>query len=196
MTLSDGTRHKLATAVALAAVLAAHYGLGADVVVAVALAAGIYAICLWLLAGHRTEAPVTTAEQDTWTAKGAIMALDAAADRVDRSARHVPGDDRRNLKYMAIVLRNIRDRVEEDPRDARATRRFIQVYLPIMLDSLEAYGRLTGQGQSDRLDVVGARIREYLPVLKQIEQACLENDLTELEAQVDALAVQLERRIG
>ena len=98
MKLSDGVRHKLATLVALGSVLAGYYGLGLDVVVAVALAAGLYAVLLWAMsAAAPVAAPAPAPESDTLTAEGSAKALGDAADRVDQAARHVPGDDRRVL---------------------------------------------------------------------------------------------------
>jgi hypothetical protein len=99
---------------------------------------------------------------------------------------------------MADLLGRIRDHHASDPNDLRLTRRFLRAYLPRMLDSAEAYVDLAARADAGagRLAAVGGRVRGFVPALERIERACVENDMTALEVEVEVLGEQIDARGG
>ncbi len=199
MMMPDGPRQIAAGTLASLGFLLLYFGLSLNVGVSLGLGVVVYGAFLLMirrrpsLSEQIVDTTITMAD-----IKASTKALDDAARRIDSAADAVPDRDRPALDRMAVLLRAIRDHVREDPQDYRSTRRFVSAYLPMILDTIEGYARLSRQSQgsqSARLTALGARIQSYLPLLEQIEHACLENDFAELEAQVDALATQLDRRI-
>lgn len=199
MTLPDGPRQIVAGVLAALVFLALFFALNIAALPAFVLGAGAYGAFLLLV---RRTPPLTEQMIDASISRADILAstsaLDQAADRIADAAKIVPDRDGPELLEMAAHLRSIRDHVSADPQDYRSTRRFVQAYLPKILESVESYAKVSKQAkgaQSDRLAALGARIHDYGPLLAQIDEACIENDFAELEAQVDALATQLDRRI-
>ena len=108
----------------------------------------------------------------------------------------MPAADRDALTDMAAHLRSIRDNVLSDPQDFRSARRFVNNYLPVVVQTVEAYGTLArraGPKHGDRLQALGDQIRSFGPVIEEIDRACLENDFAALEVQVAAIATQMDR---
>jgi hypothetical protein len=59
------------------------------------------------------------------------------------------------------------------------------------------YVRLAAQAgpdQKDRLAAISTQLEEFVPVLEKIDRACLDNDITALEINVEVLNEQLDRR--
>ncbi|MEM8729989.1 MAG: 5-bromo-4-chloroindolyl phosphate hydrolysis family protein [Pseudomonadota bacterium] len=199
MTLAEVPRQILAGGLASAAFLSLFFGLQLNVGVSLALAVVVYGAFLLLIRRRPTLAEqIVDTRISRADIKASADALNDAAERITDAAEAVPSSERHTLERMGELLRAIRDHVYEDPQDYRSTRRFVQAYLPTIIESIEGYARLSRQSrgaQSARLASLGARIQTYLPLLEQIEHACLENDFAELEAQVDALATQLDRRL-
>lgn len=198
MALPDGPRQLLASALSACVFVALFFGATLVWWLALGLAASVY-LALLLIVRRRTplDEVMLDARISAADIQAAGAALRDAADRLTRAAEPVPEGDRQAIEHMAETLMAIRDKVLADPQDYRSTRRFIASYLPHMVQSVEAYGdlaRVSRGKQADRLARLGAQIRGYAPILDQIDQACIENDFTALEAEVDALGTQLNRR--
>ena len=64
------------------------------------------------------------------------------------------------------------------------------------MESYVALARLSRGDQSERLAELGQRIKDFGPVVRKIDRACLDNDLAALESEVDALGFQMKRIAG
>lgn len=197
MTLPDGPRQILAAAIASAAFLGLFLGAGLVWWLALGLAALTYAALLLLIPRRRPLTEVMVSEQVS--VQDIILATDAltnAAFRLNEAAKIAPPADRDGLANMSKHLTSIRELIKSDPRDYRQTRQFISYFLPLIVTTVESYVGLAKLAQGEnaaRLAELGSLIRGFVPVVQKIDQACIENDFTELEAQVSALQFQLKR---
>lgn len=197
MSLPDGPRQILAALLASAAFLALF--LMYDLVwwLALGLATLIYAALLMLIPRRRPLTEVMLSDQVS--AQDIIRATDAltnAAFRLNEAAKEAPPADRAGLADMSRRLSSIRELIRSDPKDYRQTKQFISYFLPLIVTTVESYvglARLAQGGNETRLAELGAVIKGFVPVVQKIDQACIENDFTELEAQVSALQFQLKR---
>ena len=126
----------------------------------------------------------------------AAQALTTAAARLKTSAEGAPKGDQGDLAQMSDHVLSIRDLVKADPNDYRTARRFIDFYLPQIVETVEAYvglARLARGGNEARLADLSAQIKSFGPVVEKINQACIDNDFAALEAQVSALGFQMKR---
>jgi 5-bromo-4-chloroindolyl phosphate hydrolysis protein len=126
----------------------------------------------------------------------ATDALTNAAYRLNEAAKIAPPADRAGLADMSKHLSSIRELIKSDPKDYRQTKQFISYFLPLIVTTVESYVGLAklAQGENaERLAELGSMIKGFVPVVQKIDQACIENDFTALEAQVSALQFQLKR---
>jgi hypothetical protein len=161
------------------------------------LAVVVY-LALLLLIGRRPplDEVMLSTRVSAADVRQASAALAASARRLEAAAETAPEADRKEIRKMVGHIGSIRAQIEQEPEDFRRARRFVTNYLPHMVETVESYvslaGRAKGQ-QAERLGPIRDRIRDFLPALERIDAACLENDFAELEAQVDALAIQMKR---
>lgn len=198
MALYDGPRQILAGILAALGFLGLFFGLTLVWWLALGLSAVVYgALLLILPRRHRAEEIVLSARTTAADLQSAGAALEDSARRLTVTLGKLPQEDAAAVEDMARHILSIRDDVLKDPEDYRLTRRFITTYLPNMVQTVETYAGLTGRtkgDQSDRLLALGEQIRGFVPVVEQIDRACIENDLAALESEVDALGTQLSRR--
>ncbi len=129
----------------------------------------------------------------------AAAGLAAAGERLRVAAGAAPAQDRGDLSDMADHVLSIRDLILADPADYRLARPFITFYLPRIVETVETYVGLAQRArgaQSERLAELGRRIKDFGPVVRKIDKACLDNDLEALEAEVEALGFQVKRIAG
>ncbi len=197
MALPDGPRQILAALLASAAFLALFlYG---ELVwwLALGLSAVVYAALLLLIPRRRPLTEVMLSDQVS--AQDIIRATDAltnAAYRLNEAAKSAPVADRSDLADLSKHLTSIRELIKTDPKDYRQTKQFISYFLPLIVATVESYVGLAKLAQGEnasRLAELGTLIKGFVPVVQKIDQACLENDVTALEAQVSALQFQLKR---
>lgn len=197
MRMSDGPRQVVAGLIAAGVFVGLFFGLVLVWWAALLGAVLIYAALL-LIIRRRTpldeihlSAQVTAAD-----VARAADALDTAADRLDRASTLAPVAAQAQIADMAQHLGSIRNSVATDPDDYRTTRRFIGFYLPKIVETVEAYVALadkaTGE-QAARIDALSADIARFDAIIREIDQACLENDVQALELQVGVLADQMDR---
>lgn len=197
MQLADGPRQILAGVLSAAAFLGFFAGLSLLWWLSLGLALAVYGAVLLIVRRKPRLDEITaglgTSQADLANA-GRIM--DAAAARLDATLPRLPPRDADVVADIAAHVRSIRGHVTSDPQDYRRARRFIVSYLGSMVETVESYADLTakaGGRHQDRLGPMSARIRGYLPALDQIDTACLDNDFEALEAEMSALAFQMER---
>lgn len=197
MTLPDGPRQVLAAALASAAFLALFLSLGLVWWLALGLGTVTYAAFILLIPRRRPLNEVMLTDQvSAQDIQRATDALTNAAYRMNEAAKQAPPADRDGLADMSRHLSSILELIKADPRDYRQTRQFIAYFLPLIVTTVESYVGLAKLSQGEnaaRLAELGNLIKGFVPVVQKIDQACLENDFTELEAQVSALQFQLKR---
>jgi 5-bromo-4-chloroindolyl phosphate hydrolysis protein len=197
MGLADGVRQIVAGVLASAAFLALFLMAGLVWWVALGLAVVVYFALLLIVPRRKPLTEVMVSDQvSAHDIARAAEALTQAATRLEASAKLAPQADRAGLTDMAKHLKSIRELIKADPRDYRQTKQFISYFLPMIVTTVEAYvglAKLANAENAARLAELGAMIETFVPVVRKIDQACIENDFTALEAQVSALQFQLKR---
>ena len=126
----------------------------------------------------------------------AIAELSHAANRLITLSKDGPKADEPLFCHLGNLVRAVRDHHIANPDHTERTRRFRRHVLPRMISSIEEYialARRAGAEQQERLAEISRRFEAYVPVLEKIDQACLDNDLTALEVNVEVLNDQLDR---
>ena len=197
MGLADGVRQIVAGVLASAAFLALFLTAGLVWWVALGLAAVVYFALLLIIPRRKPLTEVMVSDQvSAQDIARAALALTEASTRLEAAANQAPQADRAGLTDMAKHLKSVRELVKADPRDYRQTKQFITYFLPMIVTTVEAYvglAKLATDDNAARLAELGAMIETFVPVVRKIDQACIENDFTALEAQVSALQFQLKR---
>ncbi len=130
-------------------------------------------------------------------AQDAVNRLQAAADRleaVSRNARHIDAD---LVRGVATRLLRLRQHHESNPDHVETTGPFVRVTLGHIVSAVGEYADLAGRlgpDQRERLGPVETELSGLLEPLERIEQACIDNDLAALEANMSALSSQLKSR--
>lgn len=116
----------------------------------------------------------------------------AAIERATRDIRNAEFNSR--LRRIAAQARQILKMLEEDPRDLRRARKFLNVYLDGAKQVTEGYakthGRVTAPELEDNFRRVLTTIEE---VFAEQQQKLLETDVTDLDVQIEVLSTQLKR---
>ena len=195
MRMTDGVRQIVAGVLAAAVFLGLFQGLLLQWYLALGLGVAVYGAFLMLI-GRRMplEEIVLSDRVSAADIAKAGDALREAAARVGRAAALLTGADRATLTGLQGHLDSIREQIMADPADYRSAQRFITSYLTNMVSNIEAYVHLAKRAAGDeRLAGLRQGIIGYGQVVARIDKACLENDFTALEGEVDALAFQLKR---
>ena len=116
----------------------------------------------------------------------------AAIEQTTRNIRNAELNSR--LRRIVEQARRILTMLEEDPRDLRRARKFLNVYLDGARQVTEGYakthGRVTAPELEDNFRRVLATIEE---VFQEQQQKLLETDVTDLDVQIEVLTTQLKR---
>ena len=117
-----------------------------------------------------------------------IAAIDAASERIHNS------EFRQRLARITALAERILAHIEDDPRDLRRARKFLNVYLDGTQQVTEGYARTHGNGQTRELE---ANFRRALISIEQVfneqYQKLQESNLVDLDVQIEVLKNQLER---
>jgi 5-bromo-4-chloroindolyl phosphate hydrolysis protein len=197
MRLPDGPRQIIAALLAGAAFCGLYFGLLLQWYVALGLATAVY-VALLLIIVRRTPLDEIVLSDRVSAADianaGALLAN--AAARITNAAGTLPPPEAAPLADMAAHLSSIRTQILADPADYRPAHRFITFYMPRMVDNIDTYAQLSQRATGparERLAGLAAGLQSYGQVVAKIDQACMENDFSALEAEVEALAFQLKR---
>ena len=196
MTLPDGPRQIIAALLAAGVFLALYFGAKLLWLVAFPLAAVAYGAFLLIIRRRRLLSEVVLSDRVT-AADIAVgqAALDEALRRLAR-AEAADAELKDDLAALGVELRSIRTQIGDDPADFRIARRFIVSFLPKLIGNVESYVSLSAAATGparDRLAPLRDGIRAYRPIVARIAQAGLENNFRALEAEIDALGIQLKR---
>ncbi|MGB2972164.1 MAG: 5-bromo-4-chloroindolyl phosphate hydrolysis family protein [Candidatus Competibacter sp.] len=125
----------------------------------------------------------------------ALTQAEASIAAIEHSTRHIHNAElNTRLRRIAGQARQILTMLEEDPRDLRRARKFLNVYLDGAQQVTEGYakthGRITAPELEDNFRRVLATIEE---VFAEQRQKLLEADVTDLDVQIEVLTTQLKR---
>ncbi|MEM9056757.1 MAG: 5-bromo-4-chloroindolyl phosphate hydrolysis family protein [Pseudomonadota bacterium] len=122
------------------------------------------------------------------TAERKIEAIEAANRAIANSELS------RRLRNITRLARRIVATIEEDPRDIRRARKFLNVYLDGARSVTEGYAKTHKKSTSEELE---ANFRNVLATIEDVfteQQAkLLENNELDLDVQIEVLATQLKR---
>ena len=186
-----------AAVIALATVVAAFAAVGHGIVISVlfGIGAGLGAISYYGIDPEPMGAAVAgrgiAADELRSVLKEAYGRLDGI-NEARQSIRSVEFQQRLNsiVKQSEAILRAI----EEDPRDLRRARRFLNIYLDGILRVTRQYLRTHPQNQSDQLE------QNYRALLIDMERVCRDqyeklrqHDADDLEIQIEVLSKRLKQ---
>lgn len=126
----------------------------------------------------------------------AIAALSDAVRELNALAERAPKTDRPRLRHMSTTIEAIRKHHLANPGHLLRTRIFVRHTLPRMVAAIAGYIDLANRARPEdeaRLAAIRQRLDGFIPVLEQIERACLDHDLMALEISVEVLDEQLGR---
>ena len=196
--MNDGIRHVLAVLGGIAAFLGAYLGLSLAVWAALLLAAGVYLGLLLLIPARRPPEEVFVAERVTAADLAAARAqLTEAAARLNARAAGLGLEDRALVESLAARIEEMGRLVAEDPGDLRILRRFVNVFLPRMIESVEAYlrvARSTDPALAPRIAALRGQLAQYPEAIAALNRASLSRDLNALEAEIETLSFQMNVR--
>ncbi len=115
-----------------------------------------------------------------------------AIEQAGRDIRNAELNDR--LRRIAKLARDILKLLEEDPRDLRRARKFLNVYLDGAQKVTEGYARTHTRVAAPELDDNFRRVLATIEdVFQEQQQKLLETDITDLDVQIEVLTTQLKR---
>lgn len=116
----------------------------------------------------------------------------AAIEQTTREIRNAELNGR--LRRIVAQARQILTMLEEDPRDLRRARKFLNVYLDGAKQVTEGYARTHGRVTTPELE---DNFRRVLTTIEEVfaeqQQKLLEADVTDLDVQIEVLTTQLKR---
>ena len=197
MGVADGFRQIAASMIAAMAFLGLYLGAGLVWWVSFGLAVLAYFALLLVIPRRKPLDEVMLTDRVTaQDIEQATQALAQAGARLRAACDVAPAADKADLAQMSVHVLSIRDLIMADPNDYRTARRFVDYYLPLIVETVESYVGLAKLAQGvnvARLADLGTQIKGFGPVVAKINQACIDNDFAALEAQVSALGFQLKR---
>ena len=124
-------------------------------------------------------------------ARGRIGALEEAAKRFAGPTAYAM---RQKIREVVAAAGKVLHLIEEDPRDLRRARKFLNVYLDSAKTVTENYASISAKTPSPEMEA------KYGAVLDDLKKTCeeqyaklLENDTLDLDAQIEVLKVRLTK---
>lgn len=115
-----------------------------------------------------------------------------AIEQASRDIRNAELNAR--LRRIAQLARDILKLLEEDPRDLRRARKFLNVYLDGAQKVTEGYAKTHARVDAPELDDNFRRVLVTIEeVFQEQQQKLLETDITDLDVQIEVLTTQLKR---
>lgn len=114
---------------------------------------------------------------------------------IENSTREIRNTELNSrLRRIVGQARQILKMLEEDPRDLRRARKFLNVYLDGARQVTEGYARMHGRTSTPELE---DNFRRVLTTIEEVfgeqQQKLLEADVTDLDVQIEVLNTQLKR---
>ena len=184
--------------VALATFLVALMAADHSFAISVCFGIGAFVGCYLAYGFDPRAEKVAPAGSHGYTTAEVVEALEEAHERVTRieqandRIRNPELNDR--LRRITNSARKILDVIEEDPRDLRRARKFLNTYLEGAQKVTEGYARSMELTDSTTLK---DNFRKVLATIEGVfaeqHEKLLENDVLDLDVQIEVLRLQLER---
>lgn len=179
------------------AALAAKIGAGHGLLVAMCFGIGAAVGCILAYGMDPKKEKVVNAAYG-YTAAEIVEALEEAEQKVRKieSARHQINNHELKERLSRIVAsaRKVLSVIEDDPRDLRRARKFLNTYLEGARKVTEGYAKTHIKTQSNELE---ENFRNVLITIEEVfdeqYQRLLQNDVLDLDVQIEVLATQLRR---
>lgn len=180
----------------LTAFLAADQSLPASIAIGLGSLLGIfltYGLDARGSKGLAADAGITVEEVQTalGEARGRIGAIEEAAKRF---AGEKVYEMRQKVRDVVAAAGKVLHLIEEDPRDLRRARKFLNVYLDSAKTVTENYASVSAKAHTPEMEA------KYSAVLDDLKKTCeeqyaklLENDTLDLDAQIEVLKTRLTR---
>lgn len=184
--------------IALATGFTAAVGAGQHPAMAVAFGLAALLGC-YLTYGFDPRAAKRFTDRDGVDTTDRVLEALAQAERgitaIEQATRNIRNAELNNrLRRIAAKARQILTMLEEDPRDLRRARKFLNVYLDGARQVTEGYAkthaRVAAPELEDNFRRVLATIEE---VFEEQQRKLLETDVTDLDVQIEVLTTQLKR---
>ena len=143
--------------------------------------------------GVAADAGITAEEvnEALTEARGRIGALEEAGKRLQGAAAY---ELRQKIRDVVAAAGKVLHLIEEDPRDLRRARKFLNVYLDSAKTVTENYASTAAKAPSPEMEA------KFKAVLDDLKTTCeeqykklLENDTLDLDAQIEVLKTRLTR---
>ncbi|MDS4071268.1 MAG: 5-bromo-4-chloroindolyl phosphate hydrolysis family protein [Candidatus Competibacter sp.] len=116
----------------------------------------------------------------------------ASIEQATRDIRNAELNGR--LRRIAALARQILKLLEEDPRDLRRARKFLNVYLDGAKQVVEGYARTHPRVSAPELEDNFRRVLSTIEdVFQEQQQKLLETDVSDLDVRIEVLTTQLKR---
>ncbi len=181
--------------VALATFVAALWGAGHTIFIALCFAAGSL-FGFYLTYGFDIRrGEMTTA--GGYSAAEVVVALEEAEERIrgiEQAQREIGNKELADrLGRIAEAARKVLQVVEEDPRDLRRARKFLNTYLEGAHKVAQGYAKTHLHTESEELETNFRNVLVTIEeVFEQQRKRLIENDVMDLDVQIEVLATQLK----
>lgn len=184
--------------VALATSVTAYLGAGQPLVMAVAFGLAALLGC-YLTYGFDPRAAKRFSDRDGVDVTNRVLEALAQAEQsiavIEQSTRNIRNAELNSrLRRIVALARRILNMLEEDPRDLRRARKFLNVYLDGAKQVTEGYAKTHTRAVSPELEDNFRRVLATIEeVFQEQQQKLLETDVTDLDVQIEVLTTQLKR---
>lgn len=184
--------------ISLTVAACAHFSVSHPLLVSIGLGAGAF-LGFWLAYGlDPRKVKMLAAGPHGLTTEEVVAALDEARTAIasiESANRRIPcAELSRRLTRISELGQGIVDLIEEDPRDLRRARKFLNVYLTGARRVAEGYAKTHRLSPSQELE---SNFRDVLRTIEQVfaeqREKLLENDVLDLDVQIEVLSQQLKR---
>lgn len=184
--------------IAVATSVTAWLGAGHHPVIAVAFGLTALLGC-YLNYGFDPRSAKRFADRDGIDTTDRVLAALTQAERsitaIEQATRNIGNIELNSrLRRIATLARRILTLLEEDPRDLRRARKFLNVYLDGAQQVTEGYAKMHGRVAAPELE---ENFRRVLVTIEEVfteqQQKLLESDADDLDVQIEVLAAQLKR---
>lgn len=125
----------------------------------------------------------------------ALTQAEASIASIEQSTRNIRNAELNSrLRRIVAQARQILTMLEEDPRDLRRARKFLNVYLDGAKQVTEGYAKTHARVAAPELEDNFRRVLATIEdVFQEQQQKLLETDVTDLDVQIEVLTTQLKR---
>lgn len=184
--------------VSLAAGCGAYFAVGHPLPVAAGLGAGALAGFFLTYGFDPRRTKLLPLGPGGYTADEVLDALEeanTAIGRIEAAQRKIRNAElSRRLGRIGDLARGIVELIEEDPRDLRRARKFLNVYLAGARQVAEGYALTHRRTRDEDLE---QNFRNVLATIEDVfgeqREKLLENDVLDLDVQIEVLSAQLKR---